>query len=68
MDAYAFNLFAIDDPDLEAYLVGQINAGGVIRVIVCPEAGDMGAELVSSGNYGSTSAAFVPRLTVVAGN
>jgi hypothetical protein len=69
VDVYAFNLFDIDDHDLEAYLISEINAGGVIRVIICPEADDVGAELVGSGNFGrDAGAAVAPRLTAIAGH
>lgn len=59
-DAYSF---AITDAALNAYLVSQINTGGVIRIIVAPDTDLVGG---SWGGYANSNMALVPVLTAVA--
>ncbi len=52
--------FAVTDPNLEAYLVSQINSGGTLRFIIAPDGQRVG------GAYGGFAAADPPVLSVAA--
>jgi hypothetical protein len=52
---------------VEAYLIEQINSGGIIRVVIAPDMDMQDDELVGASYAGTThdNPAFHPRLTVV---
>ncbi len=65
LETYTFGITS--GSALETYLINQINAGGSIRVVVCPEASEVDAELVA-GTYGGYqhTLGYVPLLAVSA--
>lgn len=60
--------FSISDPNLQAYLVNQINAGGTLRFIIAPDATAGGSERVGGayGGFANANPAYVPLLSVAA--
>jgi hypothetical protein len=65
IETYTFNIAS--GSALETYLKNQINAGNIIRVVVCPENSEIDAELVT-GTYGgyTNTLGYVPKLSVTA--
>jgi hypothetical protein len=65
LDTFTFN---ITDPALNAYLVNQINTGGVIRIVLAPDATNAGDEEAggSYGGYANTRMELVPVLSASA--
>ncbi len=60
--------FTITDPALNAYLVNQINTGGVIRIVLAPDATRSGDEEAggSYGGYANSNPRLVPMLSASA--